>query len=143
MSETDEAIIRCYYSDMFSMRKMDIAATDQYMVDDFVAHDLPLALEGREDYNKFVSMFATSFSELNHIDVRDIFSSDDKVVTRWSCTGKHTAEFMGIPASNRLITLKVIDIFRLAEGKIADLWQEIDIMGILEQISTPPRGGTT
>jgi hypothetical protein len=33
--------------------------------------------------------------------------------------------------------MKGIDIFRLAGGKIADLWQEIDVMGLLQQISAP------
>jgi predicted ester cyclase len=44
---------------------------------------------------------------------------------------------MGIPATGQRITVKGIDIFRLAEGKIADLWQEMDLLGILQQISVP------
>jgi predicted ester cyclase len=42
---------------------------------------------------------------------------------------------MGIPATGRRIRVKGIDIFRLAEGKIVDLWQEIDLLGIVRQIS--------
>ena len=44
---------------------------------------------------------------------------------------------MGIPATGRRVTVKGIAIFRLADGKIADLWQEMDIIGLLQQICAP------
>ena len=138
MSEKHEAIIRCFYRhDVFSIGIMDRATIERYLADDFVGHDLPFGLKGRDGYTTYMSLLAVSFSERNHIDVRDIFSTGDKVVARWSWRAKHTAEFMGIPATNRQITMKGIDIFRLAEGKIVDLWQEVDIMGILQQLSAP------
>jgi steroid delta-isomerase-like uncharacterized protein len=140
MSDKHEAIIRRYYHDLFGMGRREMKAIDHYMAADFVAHDLPLAQKSCEDYMRFISMFEASFSDMNHI-IRDIFSCDDKVVARWSWTAKHTAEFMGIPATNRQITIKGIDIYRLTDGKIANLWQEIDIMGILQQISAPPGNG--
>jgi predicted ester cyclase len=136
-----EAIIRRYYHDLFCAEKMDVSVIDQYTVDGFVAHDLRLAQEGRQGYKRFISMLATSFSDMHHLVIRDIFSSSDKVVARWSWTGKHSAEFMGIPATNRPVTLKGIDIFQLTEEKISNLWQEIDFLGILQQISAPPADG--
>jgi predicted ester cyclase len=87
-------------------------------------------------------MLATSFRELAPIAACDLFSYDDKVVARWSSSGVHNAEFMGIPATGRRVMLKGIDLFHLREGKIIDLWQEIDIMGILQQISAPLPNGT-
>ena len=139
MSDTHAAMIQRYYNDLFCVGKMDTTAVDRYMADEFIAHDLPLAQGGCEDYKRFISMLTASFSEMNRINVCELLSCGDRVVVRWSWSGKHTAEFMGIPATHRQITLKGIDILRLAEGKIADLWQEIDIMGILQQISAPPR----
>jgi predicted ester cyclase len=47
---------------------------------------------------------------------------------------------MGIPATGRRVMLKGIDLFRLRDGKIASLWQEINLMGILQQITAPTRG---
>ena len=134
-----EAIVRCYYDEIFRAGTLNRAAIERYFAADFVAHDLPLGLCGRAGYTQFVSMLATSFRELTPIAACDLFSCGDKVVARWSSSGMHSAEFMGIPASGRRVTLKGIDLFRLVEGKIADLWQEIDIMGILQQISAPPQ----
>jgi steroid delta-isomerase-like uncharacterized protein len=137
MSEKNIAIIRRFYDDVFIAGKMNPAAIDQYLAADFVGHDLPAGLEGREGYKKYVGMLAASFSDMTHIQARDMIDKGDKVVVRWSSVGRHTGEFMGIPASGRRVTVKGIDIFRLVEGKIADLWQEIDIMGLLQQISAP------
>lgn len=133
-----ETIIRHYYNDVFCAVKINIAATDPYLGDAFIAHHLPLARQGHDEYKKFISMLASSFSEMNRIHIHDLFSCDDRVVARWSWSGKHTAEFMGIPATSCKITMKGIDIFRLSDGKITNLWQEIDMMGILQQISAPP-----
>jgi predicted ester cyclase len=82
-----------------------------------------------------------SFSELTPIELRDCFGSGDKIAARWAWSAKHTAEFMGIPATHRRITVKGIDIFRLADGQVVDHWQEMDILGLLRQISAPsPQG---
>ena len=137
MSEKNIAIIRRFYEAVFITGKMNPAAIDQYLTADFVGHDLPAGLEGREGYKKFVSMLAASFSEMSHLEACDMIDNGDRVAVRWSSAGRHTGEFMGIPATGRQVTVKGIDIFRLAGDKIADLWQEIDIMGILEQISAP------
>ena len=137
MSEKNIAIVRRFYEDVFTAGKMNIAAIDQHLADDFVGHDLPPGLDGREGYKKFVGMFAASFSDTTQIEAHEVISNGDKIVVRWSSTGRHTGEFMGIPATGQRITLKGIDIFRLAEDKIVDLWQEMDILGILQQISLP------
>ena len=141
-SRKAEAIIRGYYDDLFLTGTLNRAAIERYFAADFVAHDLPLGLCGREGYTKFVSMLATSFLDLTPIAAGDLFSDGDRVVARWSSSGIHRAEFMGIPATGRRVTLKGIDLFRLDEGKIAALWQEIDIMSILQQISAPLPNGT-
>lgn len=135
MLEKNEAVIQCFYNEVFTAGKINIVAIGQYLADDFVGHDLPPGLNGRAGYKKFVGMFATSFGETTQLEAHDVIGSGDRVVVRWSGTGRHTGEFMGIPATNQRVTVKGIDIFRLAEGKIADLWQEMDILGIIQQIS--------
>ncbi|MCK6624001.1 MAG: ester cyclase [Anaerolineae bacterium] len=140
MSEKNLVLVQHFYEDVFTAGKMNSAAIDQYLAADFVGHDLPPGLNGREGFKKFVGMLAASFSDTTRIEAHEIIGNGDKIVVRWSSTGRHTGEFMGIPATGQRITLKGIDIFRLAGGKIADLWQEMDMLGILQQISGPLPG---
>lgn len=143
MSEKNIAIIRRFYEEVFAPGQMNLTAIDHHLADDFVGHDLPCGLSGRAGYKKFVGMFAASFSDTTQLEAHEIISNGDKIVVRWSSMGRHTGEFMGIPATGQRIRVKGIDIFRLAEGKIVDLWQEMDLLGILRQLSIPPAGSQT
>jgi len=135
MSESNQAAVRRFYDELFAAGKMNVAAIDQHLADNFVGHDLPPGLTGREGFKKFVGMFAASFSDTTRLEAHDVISSENKVVVRWSSAGRHTGEFMGLPATGQQIRLKGIDIFCLADGRIVDLWQEVDMLCILQQIS--------
>lgn len=137
MSEKNKALIRCFYEEVFAAGKMNITALDHYLAANFTAHGLPAGLNDRTGYEKFIGMLAASFSETTPIEAHEVISAGDQVVVRWSNTGRHTGEFMGIPATGQRIRLKGINIFRLAGGKIVDLWQEMDLLGVLQQISVP------
>jgi predicted ester cyclase len=50
-----------------------------------------------------------------------MIAKGDKVVQRLISRGTHQGEFMGIPATGVQVILSVIEIFRLADGKIAEL----------------------
>lgn len=138
MFENAAAIVRTFYADLVQGGSLNHAALDAHVAAAFRGHHLPPGCAGREGYKKFLQLWGCSFSEVTPIEVCDLFSAGDKVVVRWSCTSWHSGEFMGFAATRRRITTKGIDIFRARDGKIVELWQELDLLGILQQISAPP-----
>jgi len=66
--------------------------------------------------------------------IHDIFEAGDKVVARFSYTGTHKGEFLGIKPTNKKITVKGIDIIRFADGKAVQHWGEINGFSILQQM---------
>jgi predicted ester cyclase len=48
---------------------------------------------------------------------------------------------MGIPATGKLVTVTGTDIFRIAGGKIVELWQHWDQLGLLQQLGVIPTPG--
>ena len=66
MSEKNKALVQHFYDDVFTAGMMNLAMIDQYLAHNFVGHDLPPGLSGREGYKKFVGMFAASFSDTTH-----------------------------------------------------------------------------
>jgi predicted ester cyclase len=60
------------------------------------------------------------------------------VVTRKVFRGTHSDEFWGVPATGKRIDLEVIDIFRVAGGRLAEHWAQLDIMAVLRQIGAVP-----
>ena len=137
MFEHAEALVRSFYADLFAGGSIHSAALDGYLAAAFRGHHLPPGFAGRDGYKNFLHLWGCSFNEVTPLEVCDLFSAGDKVVVRWSVTGTHCGEFMGFAATRRRITTKGIDIFRVVDGKIVDLWQELDLLGILQQISAP------
>jgi len=60
----------------------------------------------------------------------------DYVVTGgWpSVTATHTGEWLGVGATGNHIDMRVMDFYRLADGKIAENWVPIDVLWILRQM---------
>jgi predicted ester cyclase len=55
-----------------------------------------------------------------------MFAAGDKVDVRFTHAGTHQGELFGMPASNRTVTVRAIEIYRLSGGKIAEYWGEYD-----------------
>jgi predicted ester cyclase len=73
----------------------------------------------------------------------DTVVEGDKVLVRWRSTGTHEGELMGIPPTGRRVTMTGFDLFRIEGGKIAEMWQEADRLGLLQQLGVilPPGQG--
>ena len=52
--------------------------------------------------------------------VDEMIAEDDRVMVRWTFHGTHRGEFFGVPPTNEQVTYSGINIFRIADGKIAE-----------------------
>jgi len=66
--------------------------------------------------------------------IDEIFVLEDRVVVRWTVSATHSGELKGSPASDNKIQVGGISIYRFENGKIAEVWQNWDRLGLLEQI---------
>lgn len=66
--------------------------------------------------------------------IDQIFGTGDQVVVRWTCTGTHKGPYQGIPPTNKDIKTTGISIYKLANGKVVEIWQNWDALGFMEQI---------
>ena len=67
-----------------------------------------------------------------HID--SLFAADDKVCVRWTSSGSQKGSYCGHPPSNKHFTISGISVYRLTNGKIVEVSQVWDRMGLLEQL---------
>jgi len=68
------------------------------------------------------------------VTVDDIIAEGDMVVARATGQGTHLGEYMGIPPTGRRIAVSWIAIYRIADGKLAEHWQQIDELGLRRQL---------
>ncbi len=68
----------------------------------------------------------------------DMLAEDDKVVVRFTLRATHQGEFVGIPATGKQITAPGIIIYRIANGKIAEHWVQVDSAAMMQQLGGQP-----
>ncbi|MEM4316091.1 MAG: ester cyclase [Nitrososphaerota archaeon] len=69
-----------------------------------------------------------------HIHVDEIFTSGDRLCYRMTVSGTHKGELLGLPPTNRKISIRTIGIMRFRDGKIIEEWENYDELGMLRQV---------
>jgi steroid delta-isomerase-like uncharacterized protein len=108
---------------------------------DFVRHDANLPeVVGAAAQRDFLRGVFSAFPDI-HIEVDQLITQADIVAVRLLIRGTHRDEFLGIPATGRGINIQSVDIFRLADGKIAEQWVLMDALGMMQQLGAIPGQG--
>ena len=136
MSEHNKTIARRSFEGFWN--KGDLAVLDELYAGDVVAHDAPPGLPpGLEGTRQFFTMYRAAFPD-THMEIEDQLADGDKVVTRWTATGTHTGDLMGIPPTGKQVKVPGITIDRLKGDKIVEYWSLFDQLGLLQQIGAVP-----
>ena len=93
-------------------------------------------------FKQALTAFWTAFPDV-HLTIEDLIAEGDKVVARATMRGPHRGAFMGIAPTGKHVTLTGIAIFRVEEGKIADVWQNGDMLGLMQQLGAIPQMAQT
>jgi steroid delta-isomerase-like uncharacterized protein len=118
--------------------KGDLAAADAILHPEFSLHTpLPTPGPGIEAMNNVITTCRAAFHGLQ-VTIDDIMADGDMVTARFTARGVHKGEFMGLPPTGKAITMTGIEIFRMKDGKIAELWGEANLMGLMQQLGILP-----
>jgi len=60
------------------------------------------------------------------LDHEDTIAEEDKVVACWTISGTQGGEYLGIPATNKKVSVDGITIHHIANGKIMDSYSNWD-----------------
>lgn len=112
-----------------------ISATfDVVFASDVLIHiPLPVPSTGVRALKDLFAMLHHAFPDL-HITVEDTIAEGDKVVGRNSLTGTHSGDYMGLSPTGIRVVYSEIFIFRLSEGRIAEIWGVVDVVAQLRQL---------
>ena len=73
-----------------------------------------------------------------HIAVEEMIAEGDRVMVRWTSHGTHQGESRGLPPTYKQVTNSGINIFRIADGKIAEIWDIYDRLWVWQQLGVLP-----
>ena len=105
---------------------------NEYFTPDYLGY-----LSGQQlsltDLIVFERGFAAAFSNVSY-NVDEIFGVGDRVACRITTRAAHTGKFDGIGPTGRQIAIGGIAIYRFVEGRIAESWCELDMLGMFGQL---------
>ena len=119
------------FYEVYNDKNLDLI--DQIFTDDYVGHVNSHDIVGAENAKNFIGGFIKGIPDAFY-DVKDIYESGDRVICRWICTGTQTGEFYGTPPTGNSVSVNGITIFRIANEKIAELWNVWDQFTLVEQL---------
>ena len=134
--ESNKTIVRRYYDEVLNGGR--IAVLDELATGDYVENDpFPGQGDGRSDLKARVSTLLTAFSPCTFT-IEDVVAEGDRVAVRWTSSGNHSGDFLGMPPTYRDYTITGIDIHRMTGGRMAEHWHVVDQLSQLQQLGMIP-----
>jgi steroid delta-isomerase-like uncharacterized protein len=100
------------------------------LASDYVRHESNDHSVTLAEHKHSIATLREAFPDLNSI-VEDIFGERDRVAIRWSTTGTHEAEFLGVPATGRRVHVQGITLSRVVAWRIEEEWVTWDARQML------------
>ena len=82
---------------------------------------------------QFARILHAGFSDLR-VEIHEQIGEHDLVASRKTIHATHLGEIMGHAPTGKKVTMNVIDIVRIKDGKYVDHWGRNDIMHVIQQL---------
>jgi steroid delta-isomerase-like uncharacterized protein len=140
MSEQNKELVRRFFNEMCN--KGELALADTLFAAEHVYQDPSSTWVGTgpAGMKTLIGAYHLGFGDA-HWDVHAVLDAGDTVVTRWTGSGLHSGDLVGIPTTNKRAKVDGIWIHRVAQGKIVESWNAWDMLGLLQQIGIVPTMG--
>ena len=138
MSEQNKALARRSIEEIWNQGKL--AVIDELVASDATFHDPSVPggkFTGPQGMKQFVQIYLGAFPDVR-LTINDQIAEGEEVVTRWTATGTHSGELMGIAPTNKRATVTGVDIDRYQGGKVVEAWASYDMLGLLQQLGVVP-----
>ena len=106
---------------------------EQALAPSYIGHVNGQTIPSREVGKGFVAALLSAFPDI-HYSVEDSLQVGDRVAVRWSATATHTGNLFGLAPTQKKVSMIGITIFRVENGRVAELWDVWDEAGLMKQI---------
>jgi len=97
---------------------------------------------GKAEATAFYEMVSAALAEAGRpnpgLQFHEVLVDGDLYCCRFTMTGVHGGEFMGVPATGRPYVLDGITIMRFEGERVVERWSTADFLGMLMQIGAIP-----
>jgi steroid delta-isomerase-like uncharacterized protein len=136
----NKALIRRFYEEVWG--KGNLAVVDEVFAADYIRHDLRPGnpLPGPEGQKKIAADFRAAFPDL-HVTMDLMIAEGDMVAARVTNEGTNTGLWGDVPATGKRARFSGVNIFRIENGKVVEIWNHRDDLGVMQQLGAPIYAG--
>ena|SRR5579859_6032751 len=140
-AEDNKAIAMRFFEEMNNLRKLALASelfTEDALYEgpDSVP---PSTATGPAGVAGVVKIYQDAFSDARWTVVDVVAGEGDTVTVRWIGSGTHDGPLAGIPPTGKQVRVKANTVLRLRNGKIAEVHDAWDALGLMQQLGLVPR----
>lgn len=135
-----EETVRSTYEQIFCRRNLD--HVDEAFAPDVVLHSplQPEPIVGRGAVKEVIARILAGFSDFD-VTVEDVVTEGDTSMVRYTMRGTHDGDYFGIPPTGSPVELSELELVRLEDGKVREVWLVLDVAQLLDQLGMlPPLG---
>jgi predicted ester cyclase len=133
--EENKAVVQRYWNELWNGKRGEI-------IDEIAVEPVKFHFPGGQAHQppNLKTWFATAGSAFPDVQFTThlMLAERDLVAVHWSYIATNTGVFLGRPATGRRVTDTGTNIFRIADGKIVELWVVQDSLGLLQQLGFIP-----
>ena len=134
----NEAIARRIFEEIWQNQNYD--AIDELVAEDYVLHDSSMPEEGwpggPDGFREMAEMGAEMID--GSLELEQVIPAGEYVVSRWRQTGRFTGGMGSIEPTDEDVTVSGIEIDRFEDGKLAEAWQEVNMLDLLMKAGVVP-----
>ncbi len=140
-SEQNKDVVRRFYEELWNNRQVNLA--DELIAAECVTYQLRSGVEagavtrGPEAIKHHVEEWLTGFPDLRFT-VEQMIAEGDQVVTRSVMRGTHTGTWLGLAPTGKRVSIRMMVMQRIENGKIAEDWVLVESLGLLQQLGLVP-----
>ena len=131
MPDSNHDLATRWFEEVWNKRRRQAIA--ELLAEGAPIHDGGITVHGPSGFYAFFDRMSAAFSDI-HVTIEETIAAGDRVCVRWSCALKHTGSGLGMPPSGKTLQTTGITIMRIAGGKLAEGWQNWDMLGLMQQI---------
>jgi predicted ester cyclase len=105
-----------------------------YVAADVEADGQPRGLDG---YAEALEAVVRAFPDYRW-DIRHLLVDGSLVAGHFVTAGTHEGTFLGVPPTGRRVSTQEFAVYRVAEGRIAEVWGTADDLDLLHQLRGQP-----
>lgn len=137
--EQNKKLVRRYFEE--ALQQPDVY--DEILTEDFQVHALHHATMTTDEERgpTFYKMLATAMQQGwtdYQMVVEELIAEGDRVMAHWTFRGIHVGDAFGVLATGKEVTYAGINIFRIANDKLAESWDMFDRLWIWQQMGVIP-----